>query len=175
MTNSPINIQELHLKSFSIFNDQWFLLSCGDFNKNQFNSMTVSWGSIGIMWNKPFIQVVVRPTRYTYEFMEKYPDFTACAFPAAYQPALELLGSESGRDSDKMSRSGLTPTAGTQVNSPVFKEANLIFECRKIYTDVFHPQYFIDPAIEILYTKDDYHRIYFGEILSISGDRTFFT
>lgn len=175
MSNSPISVQELRLKSFSIFDDQWFLLSCGDVEEHHFNSMTVSWGSIGIMWNKPFLQVVVRPTRFTLEFMEKYPDFTVCAFPEEYRSALDLLGSESGRDGDKIARSGLTPLAGTQVSSPVFKEANLIFECRKIYSDRFHPAQFIEPAIEKFYRNNDHHTIYFGEVLAINGDRKQYT
>lgn len=175
MANSPINFQELRLKSFSIFDDQWFLLTCGDLESHHFNSMTISWGSIGIMWNKPFIQVVVRPTRYTFEFMNQYPDFTLCAFPEACRDALSLLGSKSGRDGDKIARSGLTPLAGTRVNSPIYEEANLTFECRKIYSDAFKPQQFVDPAIDRLYKNNDYHTIYFGEVLHISGDRALYT
>lgn len=175
MTNSPITTQELHLKPFLIFDDQWFLLTCGSLSDQHFNSMTISWGSLGIMWNKPFIQVVVRPTRYTDEFMQQYPDFSVCAFPESHRKALSLLGSKSGRDGDKLAETGLTPCPGRSINSPVFKEANLIFECRKIYTDVFHPEHFLDPAIERVYTQNDYHAIYFGEIIGISGNRTLYT
>ena len=174
MANSIISFQELRLKSFSVFDDQWFLLTCGDLENHHYNSMTISWGSVGIMWNKPFVQVVVRPTRYTYEFMNQFPDFTLCAFPEDCRDALSLLGSESGRDGDKIARSGLTPQAGAQVKSPVFAEANLIFECRKMYSEVFRPEQFIDPAIERVYKNNDYHNIYFGEILAISGDRTIY-
>jgi len=175
MTNSPIALQELLLKPFSIFDDQWFLLTCGDFSTHHFNSMTISWGSIGIMWNKPFVQAVVRPTRFTHEFMQAYPDFTVCAFPETHRPALQLLGSASGRNGDKIAKSGLTPLAGSQVGSPVYAEANLIIECRKMYTDVFDPANFLDPAIDRNYRNKDYHTVYFGEVLNISGDRSLFT
>jgi len=175
MTNSTISFQELQLKSFSIFDDQWFLLTCGDLNERHYNCMTISWGSLGIMWNKPFIQVVVRPTRYTFEFMQQYPDFTICAFPETRRKALSLLGSRSGRDGDKIAEAGITPCPAQMVSSPVFEEANLIFECRKMYSDVFRPQQFLDPAIERVYAQNDYHTIYFGEILAISGDRTLYT
>ncbi len=175
MANSPITFQELRLKSFSIFDDTWFLLTCGDLEKHHFNSMTISWGSIGIMWNKPFIQVVVRPTRYTFEFMQKYPDFSVCAFPETSRKALSLLGSESGRDGDKITKSGLTPQTGSKISSPIFAEANLIFECRKIYSNVFHPRQFIDPEIDKVYRNNDYHTIYYGEVLTITGDRTLYT
>lgn len=122
------------------------------------------------MWNKPFVQVVVRPTRYTFEFMQKYPDFTVCAFPKTYHKALQLLGARSGRDGDKIAKAGITPCKGVGACSPVFEEANLIFECRKMYSDVFRPQQFIDPTIERNY-NNDYHHIYYGEILSVSGDQ----
>ncbi len=174
MANSIISFQELKLKSFSIFDDQWFLLTCGDLQNRHFNSMTISWGSIGIMWNKPFIQVVVRPTRYTHGFMQQYPDFTVCAFPEIQRKALALLGAKSGRDGDKIAEAKITPAKGSMIGSPVFEEANLIFECRKIYSDVFRPQQFLDPALESVYTKNDYHSIYYGEILTISGDRTLY-
>ncbi len=175
MNISPISFQELRLKSFSIFDDQWFLLTCGDMKNRHFNSMTISWGSLGIMWNKPFIQVVVRPTRYTHEFLQVYPDFTLCAFPDAHRKALALLGAKSGRDGDKIAEAGVTPCQSKMVSSPAFEEANLIFECRKMYSDVFRPEQFLDPAIEGVYTKNDYHTIYYGEILTISGDRTLYT
>lgn len=175
MNISHISFKELRLKSFSIFDDDWFLLSCGDLQNRHFNSMTVSWGSIGIMWNKPFIQVVVRPTRYTHEFMQQYPDFTVCAFPESQHKALALLGAKSGRDGDKIAQAKITPVKSLVVGSPVFEEANLIFECRKMYSDIFRPEQFLDPTIDNVYAKNDYHSIYYGEILAIRGDRSLFT
>lgn len=129
--------------------------------------MTVAWGSLGAMWNKPFVQVVVRPVRYTYEFMERYDTFTLCAFPEAYRKALSLLGSKSGRDSDKIAESGLTPIPSTKVTAPGFAEADLIVECRKIYWDDFDPAHFLLPEIAQNYPQKDYHRVYFGEIVAI--------
>lgn len=174
MAISAISINELKLKSLSIWDDQWFLLTSGSFAEKKFNCMTISWGSLGVMWNKPFFQVVVRPTRYTREFLQAYPDFTVCAFPAQYHKALEILGARSGRDGDKIARAGLTPCAASQVAAPAYVEANLVFECRKMYTEEFRPQAFLDPAIERNYPRHDYHTIYYGEILAISGDKTIY-
>jgi len=148
--------------------NQWMLLTAGDFEERKFNTMTVAWGSIGFIWNKPFVQVVVRPSRYTYEFMEKYDTFTLCAFPEKYRPALELLGSKSGRDGDKIAESGLHPIAASQVAAPVFAEAELVIECRKIYWQDLNPDHFLDATIQSNYPLKDYHRVYFGEILAIS-------
>ena len=85
-----------------MFDEQWLLLTGGDFARGKFNAMTISWGSLGIIWGRPFVQVVVRPTRYTHEFMERFDTFTVTAFPERHRRALNLLGSKSGRDGDKI-------------------------------------------------------------------------
>ena len=148
---------------------QWLLLTSGDFKKNDFNCMTVAWGSIGAMWSMPFVQVVVRPTRYTHQFMEKYSTFTLAAFSEKHRVDLQLLGSRSGRDGDKLSLTSLTPVASETIEAPGYAEAELIIECRKIYTDVFKPQNFLNAAIDENYPKKDYHTVYFGRIERIFG------
>jgi hypothetical protein len=95
------------------------LLMCGDYGIGHYNAMTVGWGSLGTMWGRPFVQVVVRPSRYTYEFMEQYDTFTLGAFPEEYRDAMLLLGTKSGRDGDKIGESGLTPIASVQVAAQV--------------------------------------------------------
>ncbi|MCR4438443.1 MAG: flavin reductase [bacterium] len=165
----PIPPDDLCLKAIDLWTNRWLLLTSGDFRAGHFNSMTVAWGSIGQMWDRPFAQVVVRPSRYTYGFMERYPTFTLCAFPEAYRGALELLGSKSGRDGDKIAEAGLTPQAASVVAAPCFAEADLVIECRKMYWDDLAPERFGDAAIASLYPRGDYHRVYFGEILAVSG------
>ena len=170
---NPIPIEKFSARSFHLWDVQYLLLTSGDFSASHYNAMTIGWGSIGYIWRRPFIQVVVRPTRYTYELMEKYDTFTVCAFPQEYHAALNLLGNRSGRDGDKISASGLTPVASTIIPAPSYSQASLILECRKIYCDDFHPANFIDPAIDQHYPAKDYHRIYFGEILAILGSKAF--
>jgi flavin reductase (DIM6/NTAB) family NADH-FMN oxidoreductase RutF len=168
MERNPIPIEELTVKAYSLWEKQWLLLSSGDFAAGHFNCMTISWGSLGVMWGRPFVQVVVRPQRYTREFIEKYSTFTVCAFPEVYRPALNLLGSRSGREMDKMAGSGLTPQAASIVAAPVYTEAELAIECRKIYWQDFDPEHFIEAGIHRNYPKRDYHRMYFGEIVAVS-------
>jgi len=140
-------------------------LTAGDFQRKDYNTMTVAWGSLGSMWARPFAMVVVRPVRYTYEFIERYDTFSLCTFSRRYRKALSLLGAKSGRDGDKIAESGLTPIAAQCVAAPVFAEAKLVLECRKIYWEDFKPEHFIDPALDKNYPQKDYHRMYFGEIL----------
>ncbi len=48
----------------------------------------------------------------------------------------------------------------------------LVIECRKMYWDDLVPEHFLDPVIDLQYPNEDYHRIYFGEILAIHGHGT---
>jgi flavin reductase (DIM6/NTAB) family NADH-FMN oxidoreductase RutF len=170
MSREQIPFDQLLVRSHHLWDQQRMLLTSGDFAEGRFNAMTVGWGSLGTMWGWPFAQVVVRPIRYTYEFMEQYDTFTLCAFPKKdYRKALQLLGTRSGRDGDKIAEAGLTPIASTQVAAPGFAEAELIIECRKMYWDDLEPLHFLDPAIEKNYPHKHYHRIYFGQIVAVYG------
>ena len=160
----------------AIIKNRWILLTAGVFSPEPsddpalpYNAMTISWGSVGQIWNKLFFQVVVRPTRYTYGFMESGDSFTLSVYPESLKPALSLLGSKSGRDGDKIAAAGLHPIASSSVAAPSFQEAELVVECRKMYWQDLDPSHFLDPAIESNYPKKDYHRVYFGEILAVHG------
>ena len=151
----------------------WYLLTAGDFASGKFNAMTVAWGGMGIMWGRPYVQVVVRPQRYTFGFMNEYDTFTLTAFPKQYKKALGILGTKSGRDGDKIAESGITPVASRIVAAPTFAEANLSIECKKIYWQDMDPANFLDPAIEEAYEKGDYHRFYLGEMMHVMGTEEF--
>jgi flavin reductase (DIM6/NTAB) family NADH-FMN oxidoreductase RutF len=164
-----IPIHDFVTRIHNLWDRKWFLLTAGDFEKNHFNTMTVSWGYFGIMWNKPIAVVVVRPSRFTYGFMEQYNTFTLSAFDKKFRKDLNLLGSKSGRDGDKIAETKLTVSPSEIVEAPNFKEAELVIECRKIYWDDFKPENFLNPKIEKNYPSKDYHRMYFGEIELIKG------
>jgi len=168
MERENIAIKELLLPPFGLWDDNWLLLTAGENQPGQFNSMTVSWGALGWIWGKPLAVVVVRPQRYTRQFMDQHDTFSLCGFSAEYRPVLNMLGTLSGRDSDKMSRCGLKPIALSQIACPGFDEAELILECRKTYFDELNPQNFLADFIAPHY-KGDYHRMYFGEVLAVSG------
>lgn len=159
-----ISAEELSVRAVDLWMNQWLLLTAGTLE--DCNMMTVAWGSIGCMWSKPFAQVVVRPQRHTYGFMEKSDSFTLCAFPEEYRDALQTMGTTSGRNGDKVSRTSLTLKASTKVAAPAYEQAELILECRKMYFQDMDPAGFLDESIQKNYPKKDYHRIYFGEIVA---------
>ncbi len=167
MQRTTIKPQELMLKPANVWENEWFLLAAGDLKGSSYNAMTVAWGSIGTMWSTPFVQVVVRPSRYTYSFMNNYDTFTLSHFSETYKNELSYLGSTSGKNvPDKIRISGLTPIAVPEVLAPGFKEADLIIACKKIYWQDMDKKHFIPEWIMDKYPPEgDYHRIYFGEIL----------
>ena len=169
MQRKPIEIAQLQVRPHHLFHHQWALLTSGDFEKKDFNTMTISWGALGTMWSKPFAFVAVRFSRHTFNFMEKYETFTVSAFPKKHHKALSVLGTASGRDRDKILESGLTPEPGTIAAAPTFKEAELVIECQKMYADDLNPAHFLDEGIYRHYPNRDFHRIYYGEILFAAG------
>ena len=157
----------LSLHPFTAFDKGWMVLSAGDYQAGDWNCMTVSWGFVGTMWNLPVAQTVVRPQRYTREFLDKHDTFTLCAFPDSCRKALQILGSKSGRDGDKVAESGLRPVASTVVAAPSFAEAELVIECRKIFRQPMTPEAMLDPRAGGAYPTRDYHVIYIGEVVAV--------
>lgn len=165
MDRLPVEINKLIVKPHHLFHNRWALLTAGDYNREDYNAMTIGWGALGTMWGKPFVFVAVRHSRYTYEFMEKYDSFTISIFPRDCHEALTVMGTRSGRDHDKFLESGLTLEEAKKVNAPVYEEAELTIECKKIYADDLNPAHFLDPAIDRHYPNKNIHRVYYGEIL----------
>ena len=173
MTRREIEPTRLRVMAVEGWKDRWFLLASGDFHAKSFNMMTVGWGGLGYFWKRPLAVIAVRPSRYTYEFIERYPDFTLSQFPKEYSKTLAWCGAHSGRTVDKVKTTGLTPTASRQVAAPAFAEAELVLECRKIYWTDLEPAHFLADHIEANYPNNDHHRIYFGEILAASGTQAY--
>jgi len=167
-----INPRELQGNVFELIGDKWMLITAAK-KDGVINTMTASWGGMGIMWGKPVASCVVRPVRYTYEFMEEAEYFTLTFFPEEYRKALNLLGTKSGRDGDKIAESGITPITHFDSDKKLsafynkkiyFKEADITLVCKKIYYQDIDPANFIDKDLDKNYPNKDYHRMYFGEI-----------
>jgi flavin reductase (DIM6/NTAB) family NADH-FMN oxidoreductase RutF len=169
MQRADIPPEKLQMLPVHVWDRQWLVLAAGNFKDRDYNFMTVGWGGFGVMWKKPLAIVVVRPTRHTWQFMEKSGTFTLSAFPEEYRRKLSWVGAYSGRDHDKVKESGFTPIASRFSSAPAFEEAELIIECRKSYFHDLDPKHFLDPETDSNYPKKDYHRMYFGEILAVAG------
>lgn len=130
------------------------------------NTMTIGWGNIGFAWGKPLFTVMVRPSRYTYELIEKSGEFTVSIPLNPMQQALGICGSKSGRDIDKFAAAGLAVLPGQKIATPVIKGCGLHFECKIIYKQEMNPSQLEKSLNEKCYGSGDYHTFYAGEILS---------
>ncbi|MDR1002634.1 MAG: flavin reductase [Oscillospiraceae bacterium] len=166
-----INISDLEVNPFEAVGKQWMLITAG--NSEKCNTMTASWGAMGVIWNKNTATCYVRPQRYTREFIDSEEYFSLSFLPEDSRAALSLCGSVSGRDCDKIKDAGLT--ALFDCDAPYFAESELILICRKLYKGEIAPEGFIDPAIDGNYAQKDYHYIYIGEIVKalvkLTGDK----
>lgn len=146
-----------------VFNQDWALVTAG--NKDSFNTMTISWGGIGTIWNKPVVTVYVKPIRYTYQFLENNDYFTVSFYAKEYKKDLGILGSKSGRDLDKVALTSLTPEEVEE--SMTFKEAKITLLCKKIYTQDLDTSNMPEDVIKTYYETEAAHRMYIGEVVRI--------
>jgi flavin reductase (DIM6/NTAB) family NADH-FMN oxidoreductase RutF len=146
---------------FRLIGSDWMLITAGTLAR--FNTMTASWGGMGILWERKVCYVFIRPTRFTYEFVEHSRGFTVSFFDEEYRKMLQFCGTHSGRNTDKMKATGLSPAG--EDGYVWFSEARLVLVCRKLYSQDIIPERFLDPAIQGMYPQKDYHRMYVGEIV----------
>ena len=158
------DIREIKESAAALFDEKWTLITAG--TKDNYNTMTASWGGIGELWNKDVCFIFIRPQRYTFEFTEKEDYFTLSFFSEEYRKALAFCGRNSGRDCDKAKETGLSPISFDE--STGFEESEITVLCKKLYYQDISPEGLIDKSIDsTCYPEKDYHRMYVGEIVRV--------
>ncbi len=167
MSYKEINIEELQFHPFSKIGKQWMLITAG--TKEKFNTMTASWGGVGVNWGKNVVTTYIRPQRYTKEFVDANETFTVSFYAEEFRKALNLCGTISGReDEDKIKKAGLTPYFVE--DTVAFSEAELILVCKKLYEIELKPEGFLESEKELdekWYPQKDYHTMYISEIKKV--------
>ena len=154
---------EFNTNIFNQFDKKWALLTAGD--KESYNTMTISWGGLGTLWNKSVATVYVRTSRLTHEFMDKNEYFSISFYPEQYRKVLGILGSKSGRDMDKMHASGLTAKKIGDTIS--FEEAETTIICRKLFKQQLEVSNIPEDVVTNLYIDQAPHDMYIGEVIAI--------
>jgi flavin reductase (DIM6/NTAB) family NADH-FMN oxidoreductase RutF len=151
---SPYELQEGACK---LIGRDWMLVTAG--TPEKVNTMTASWGGLGEMWGKPVAFVVIRPQRYTKEFVDANETMSLSFYPEGYRKQLSYLGTASGREEDKIGKAELT--VAFDGDTPYFEEASAVLVVRKLYAEEYHPEAFLDPAIvPDCYPDGDFHTLY---------------
>lgn len=158
---SSISTKELQENSFDLIGNKWMLVSAKR-KDGSVNAMTASWGGLGVMWGKDVAFVVIRPQRYTKEFVDDSDRFTLTFFDKSYKKMLGYMGSVSGRDEDKMTKSELTVIGE---DAPYYEECYMALVCKKLFAQDWKKESFIDKEIiGKWYPNEDFHTLYVAEI-----------
>ncbi len=144
--------------------DGLLLVSAGADGKP--NVMTIGWGTIGSVWGRPLFIVLVRPSRYTYSRLEEVAEFTVNVPPKELAAAAGHCGTVSGRDHDKFREMNLTTAPSRQVRPPIIAECVVHYECRVLHRNDLVPAALVQAVQDEYYPEDNYHRVYFGEIVA---------
>ena len=155
-----ITARELKENLIKKISEEWMLITAG--SKEKYNMMTASWGFMGEMWGEDSVAVVVRPERYTMDFIESSDYFTLTFF-GDNKVIHKVCGSKSGRNVDKTALTGLSPVASD--NYVYFKEARLVLIIKKKYVQPMDKQFLIDKSIdEKWYQNGGWHNLIIGSI-----------
>ncbi len=161
MSFKEIAPEEFNESVFKVIGKDWLLLASTVNGKT--NAMTASWGGMGIMWGKPVAYVFIRPQRYTKEFVDNSQGMTISVFGEDRRKMMSYFGTVSGRDEDKIAKSGLTKV---EDNGQIyFEEARVAMVCRKLYAQELKQECFVDKESDAKwYPNADYHTMYVMEI-----------
>ena len=156
-----IKPEQLHSDAFTMIGKEWMLVSAGD--EKGVNTMTASWGGLGILWNKHVAFVFIRPQRYTKNFIDTHDTFSLSFYDETYRSTLSYLGRVSGKDEDKIKEANLHVVFDQE--TPYFEEANTVLICRKLYEQEFDATCFLQKdLVEKNYPQNDFHTMYVVEI-----------
>lgn len=133
-------------------------------SRDERNTMTIGWATIGIMWHKPVMMIAVRSSRHTFGVIEQADDFTVSIPSTDMKKEIMFCGTKSGRDYNKFKECSLTTKDSRQVSTPVIEIPGLHYECRIVYKTAMDPLH-LDNKLEELYPEKDYHTLYFGQII----------
>ncbi len=164
-TFQPCPIEVFETNPFTTLGKDWAVLTAG--NREMTNSMTISWGGFGVLWNKNVCYVFVRDSRYTKGLLDANGTFSLTFFQKDFSRSILMyLGSVSGAREDKMKMTHLHVNYADEI--PFIDEGNLVITCKLLSASRLTPDSFLDENILPAHYKDgDFHTMYVGEILQI--------
>ena len=159
-----ISAEEITSNAFHLIGKEWGLVAAG--TNEKVNTMTISWGGVGIMWGKPVAYLFIRPQRYTKQFIDQEEVLSLSFYNEEYREMLSFMGTKSGKDIDKINEMHLTTAFDDKV--PFFEEANMVFFLKKLYKQDMTKDCLIENEIhDKWYSANDYHTMYVCEITKV--------
>ena len=156
---------DFSITPFRRIGEEWMLIAA-EKQDGRVNAMTAAWGGLGFMWRRNAAFIVIRPQRFTKEFVDEAAVFSLNFLGPGRRDELNYFGSVSGRDEDKVAKTGFHVRRSDR--APYFAEAELVLICRKLYAQPYGGEYFIDTTrIDECYPNKDFHILYIGEVVRI--------
>ena len=158
-------MKELNINPFTKFDKEFALVTAG--SKEKFNSMTISWGMMGTIYNEKAVTIYIRPSRYTMEFLKEEEYFTIAFLKEEFRKAYGVMGSKSGRDVDKVKVTGLNPMF--LENGITYEEAETTLVCKKIYMNELNKDSLANEMLEFYKNsgEEDPHYLIMGKVEDI--------
>ena len=152
-------------ESGKLFGPRVYLGTAG--SGERYNTLTLGWGTTGVLWGKPVAAVYIRENRYSFRFFEESPIFVLSWYPKEYREAVvKVFGGTSGRDTDKEKLAGFTPVE-TPAGGVTYLQAETVVICRKILRQPV-PKEFLPKELQPRLGQDGLiHIQYTGEVLSV--------
>jgi flavin reductase (DIM6/NTAB) family NADH-FMN oxidoreductase RutF len=164
MNFKEISPESINKNTFHLIGQEWMLIAAG--NEQKANAMTASWGGLGVMYGKNVAFIVVRPQRYTKEFIDRENTFSLNFFDKGYQDTLSYFGSISGRNEDKIASSKLTVQYLDSI--PYFNESENVLFCKILAKQTIGERSLVEKELDkTWYPGKDYHMLYIAEITTV--------
>lgn len=154
---------DMNFRALETFHKDWALVTAGSLT--DYNTMTIGWGGLGTLWQKPVATVYVKPVRHTWQYLNNNDMFSISFFAEDFRKDLMTLGTKSGRDGDKVALTNLTPVETDGIVT--FKQAKITIVCKKIYWQDLARENMPQAVIDTYYTEEEPHRMYIGEVVKI--------
>lgn len=137
-------------------------------NNGKVNTMTISWGSMGIEWGTDVFITMVRDSRFTKKALDETGHFTVTIpLDDSMKDSLSFCGTKSGRDYDKIKECNLSLIPGKSLDVPVINCKSVAVECEVMYAQRMDEACMTPEFKEKFYSSGDIHTLYHGKILSI--------
>jgi flavin reductase (DIM6/NTAB) family NADH-FMN oxidoreductase RutF len=166
---TPIAPTDIADNVFKLVGEDYTVITAG--KDAHFNSMTASWGGVGILFNRPVAWGMLRANRYTLEIIRQEKTYTLSYFPDRYKEQVLFFGSKSGRDTDKMKETTLT-SIQTPTGNVAYREARLILQCELLEITTVSPDDYYTPEAKTFVMEGyndakEYHKLLFGVITQV--------
>ncbi len=162
MDYKHIKYNELSKEMFEQLEQGAFMTTKVD---DKVNTMTIAWGGLSVVWNRPVFIAYVRYSRDTYDMVENGLEFTiSVPINSKLRKELAYCGTHSGRDCDKIRECQFTMLPGIKINTPIIAECELHYECKVIYKQAMEPGLIPEDIKSRFYGTNNYHVVYYGEI-----------